>query len=245
MLRGTASAEAWADRAPTLADFGTEPLTLPAVEVAQILYEIKTATVAELLPPALHPTLPGVLNWLAYHCPDSPWGEFRLVQARIECRSGVRPRTFAVSGFIDNAAAGDALTSRWGHRLAPAEIAYHRAYDGGELRVVANGRAILDVILRDPILIPEGVAQFLACLHPAQTPRGYRLVQVDIDYATSRSERARPELRSCDSSAWGDERLAPLYPVAAAVCTADVTIGALRYVCQTNELAFTGTERVD
>jgi hypothetical protein len=245
MLQGTGASDIWADGAPALSDFGTEELSLSRVEVLQVLYEIKSAAADELLPAGLHPTIPGVVNWLAYACDDSPWGAFRLVQARIECRSGVRPRTLAISGFIDNEAAREALAARWAYRLSPGTIEFQRNYDGAELRVACDGRTVFDLALRDPVLLPEGVLQILTCLHPANTQRGYRLVQVDVDYATNRSERARPELRSCDATAWGDARLDPQYPISAAVCTADVTIGRLRYLCRPDELAFTGTETVE
>jgi hypothetical protein len=244
MLSGRAKPESLAAGAPTIARFDAPPVVLHDVEVVQVLYEIKTDPVTDMLPPGLHPTLPGIVSWLAYACGDSPWGAFRLVQTRIECRSGNRPRALLVSGVCDNEAVRAALATGFGFRLQAGGIDLRRGYDGADLRVREADREILSLELRDPTLLPAGVVQFVSGMHPAHTPNGFRLAQVDVDHETTRSERARPRLRSFDAGAWGDLRIEPLYPVAGAICLAEVTVQALRFVCKPEVISFMGTEKV-
>lgn len=244
MLVGTADPEARRAGAPEIPDLGTAAVALEGVSVLQVLCEVANDN-AELLPPALHPTLPGVVAWLVYDVPDSPWGPFRLAQTRIECRSGTRPRGFLVSGLIDNERAQDALAARWGYRLQTGEVDFRRGYDGVDVLVQdAEAEPILSLGLRQPVLLPPGVVQFVSSVHPASTPRGYRLVQVDPRHEVHRAERGEPDVALFDGEAWGEPRLAPAYPISAAICLADVTLPKLRFLCRPGEMAFTGTEPI-
>jgi hypothetical protein len=188
--------------------------------------------------------VPPVVSWLVWQCPESPWGPFQLAQTRIECRSGTRPRGFLVGGVCDNEAAAAALAAGWGYRLQPGRIELRRGYDDVAVRVLREGRGALELGLRDPLPLGEGRIQFVSGMHPARTPRGFRLVQCDVDHAAQRSERGEPSLRGEDASAWTDERLAPCWPISAASCLADLTLRPLRFLCRADELAFTGTETV-
>jgi len=245
MQVGRADAQAHADGAPELAGLNVEAAQLTGVEWLQVLAEIKADSTLEMLPPALHPTVPAVVNWLVYRCADSPWGGFSLAQTRIECRSGTRPRVLLVGGVIDNATAGEALASGWGYRVCAGEIDFRRGYDGSDVRVRQDGNEILSIGLRRPVMLPPEVVQLVSSLHPAITPRGYRLVQVDPDYRLERAERGEPYLDEFDARAWGDERIEPHYLISAAVGVAEVTLPKLRYLCRPDELAFSGTEPVE
>lgn len=244
MLSGVADPGAREAGAPSLTSLGTEPVLLEGVSALQVLCEV-TNDNAELLPPALHPTVPGVVTWLVYDVPDSPWGAFRLAQTRIECRSGTRPRGFLVSGVIDNDEAREALTARWGYQLASGRVDFRRGYDGVDVGVLSSdGEPILGLGLREPVPLPQEVVQFVASLHPARTPRGYRLLQVDPGHAVHRAERGSPVIELFDAQAWGEARLQPTYPISAAICLADVTLPRLRFLCRPGEMAFTGTEPI-
>jgi len=244
MLVGTADAEARAAGAPTMPALDTKAVTLTDVDVLQIVCEIKSAVACDLLPPALHPTVPGVISWLVYRCPESPWGPFSLAQSRIECRSGTRPRGLLLSGVIDNAAAAGALTERWGFTLQTGEIDLRIGYDGIDAVVFQDDRAILELGLRDPVLLPPDVMQFVSSLHPAHTPRGYRLVQIDPVHALGRAERGDPSVDRFDAAAWGDERIEPHYVISGAIGRGDMTLPKLRFLCRPGEIAFTGTETI-
>ena len=245
MLVGLAAPDDRAQGAPTIPDLGTDEVTLENVEVFQLLCEIDAGTAEEMLPPALHPTLPGVVTWLVYACPDSPRGAFKLAQTRIECRSGTRPRGFLISGFCSNVGAAAALAEGWGYSVGVAEIDFRRDYAGVSVAVSSeDGDPHLAIGLRDPVVLPPDVVQFVSSVHAAHTPRGYRLVQVDPRHSVHRAERGDPIVEHFDGEAWGDERIVPRYPISAAVCIADVTLPRLRFLCRPGELAFQGTERV-
>ena len=58
-------------------------LRVDNVEILQVLYEIPAIDIEGLVPPALNPTIPPVVSFLAYHAADSEFGPFSLVQARV------------------------------------------------------------------------------------------------------------------------------------------------------------------
>lgn len=242
MLSGVADPVAREAAAPTLPDLDTDSVSLENASVLQVLCEVVNDN-AELLPPALHPTVPGIVNWGVYDFPDSPWGAFRMAQTRIECRSGTRPRGFLVSGVIDNGAAREALETRWGYQLTAGEIDFRRGYDGVEVVVRSpDGDPMLSLGLRAPVRLPPGVVQFVTSIHPARTPRGYRLLQVDLRHNMERAERGEPSIELFDAAAWGDARIAPAYPVSACICLGTVVLPRLRFLCKPDQIAFTGTE---
>lgn len=244
MLSGLRDPAELASGAPRMDSLDTEPLALEGVELLQVFCEAKSDRVQQLLPPALHPTLPGVVQWLVYRCPSSPWGPFQLAQTRVECRSGTRPRAFLVSGAIDNERARAELAARWGYALLPGEVRLQRGYDEIRASVHLGGAPALELCLRDPTPIDGEVVQFIASVQGAHTPRGFRLVQVDPDYEVARAERGEPSIEEFAAELWGEERVEPLYPISAVFCLANVTLPALRYLSRADVAAFQGTERV-
>jgi len=244
MLIGTANIDDLAARAPVIESFDGEPVVCEQAEVLQAAYEIATAQREAMLPPALHPTDPPIVTWLFYRCPVSPWGSYAMAQTRIECRSGLRLRGFLVSAVVDNPSAAAALGARWGFPTQPGRIELQRRYDATRAAVVAHGRTILDVIIADPDPLSAADVQYVANVNLAHTPRGLRLVQVEPRCQIQRVERGRPRVLAFDGAAWGDARVQPVYPVAATLAVADITIPRVRFVCRPDVLAFDGTEAV-
>jgi hypothetical protein len=156
----------------------------------------------------------------------------------------VRPRGFVTGAACDNPAAAAALASGFGYPALAAEIRWQRAYDTVLLEVARGGETILAFEGADPDPLAPSDVQFSGTLNLADTPRGWRLVQVDPELKPARAERLRPKLAAFSAAAWGDPRLDPYYPVSASITLADVTIPALRFVCRPEELAFSGTEKV-
>jgi len=106
----------------------------------------------------------------------------------------------------------------------------------------SDGAKLLEVHAGAPLPLAASDLQFFASVHPAQTPKGFRLVQIDAEYAIARAERGRPVLDAFDAAAFGDPRLRPAYPVAASVALGDITLPRVRYVVRPDVLAFEGTE---
>lgn len=244
MLAGTADPIRLADGAPELAGFDTAAEVLEGALICRVLFEIDAAALQELLPPALHPTLPPVVTFLAVRAPVSPWGEFQLAQALIECRSGTRPRGFLLGGFIDNPRAGRELAGRWGYRLRSGRVELERGYHRVTCRVVRD-TVVLEVGLDDPERLSESDLQYVASMHLAHTPKGLRLVQVDPGYELERAERGAPFLDHFDAPAFAAEKVEPVYPISASLGIGRVTLPRLRFICRPDVLAFAGTERIE
>jgi hypothetical protein len=244
VILGTAKLDDLKARRPALPGFDAEPVSLPGAEVVQAMFEMPSSARECIVPAGLHPTIPPALVLQAWRCPESPWGEFSLVLARAQTRSGVRPRGFVTGAACDNAAAASALAAGFGFPAQPSEIRWQRAYDTVLLEVARGGETILAFEGADPDPLAPGDVQFSGTLNLADTPRGWRLVQVDPELTPRRAERLRPKLSAFAPAAWGDPRLDPYYPVSASITLADIVIPKLRFVCRPEETAFTGTEKV-
>src|SRR5262245_34609856 len=109
------------DVSPLLADaaemesLDTAPAEIERAEVLQVMFEIASGPMLELLPPALHPTIPPTVTFTFWRCPDGPVGPFALALVRAGCRAGVRPRGFLLASYCDAEPAAEGLRSRWGY----------------------------------------------------------------------------------------------------------------------------------
>jgi hypothetical protein len=244
VLTGTADLQALATRAPTMASLDAGPVRLQDADILQAAFEQPYASRGAALPPGLHPTTPPLLVLVGWRVRRSPWGPFALAQARVSCRSGVRPRGFVAGCVVDNPAAAAALSSGWGLPARAGSVGLVRGYDRTELVVEQGGRIAARLVALDPDPLGPGDVQFSVTSTLAITPRGLRLVQVEPEYELRRVERARPRLDHFDAAAWGESLLEPCYPVAATISVGDITIPGLRYVSRPDVLAFEGTEQL-
>lgn len=244
MLSGTADLAPMATRAPTMPSFDAEPVHVESVEVFQGMFELPYATRQATLPPGLHPTNPPLLVIVAWQAADSPWGPFAMAQARVQCRSGVRPRGFVAGAIIDNPEAAAALAASFGLPGLPGTVRLSRRYDSAELVVERDGRTVAHLVGLDPDPLSAGDVQFSVTTTLASTPRGLRLVQVESEYAFQRVERLRPRVLAFDGAAWGEPLLQPRQPVSATVSVGGLTIPGLRYLSRPEVSAFEGTERL-
>jgi hypothetical protein len=222
----------------------TKPAVLDSVEVLTLTFEIAADSAQDVLPPGLHPTIPPLVTWMVWRCAESDWGPFAMAQTRVECRSGARPRAYLVGAVVDGALAGDELAARWGFACRTGDVSLERSYDRISAEVTLDGRVIFAADAVDPVPLGPTDVQWMANMNLAQTPRGLRLVQVDPDYDVTRAERARPILTTFDAAAWGEERITPVYPVAASFTVATVTLPRIRYLSAPDQLAFFATEVV-
>jgi hypothetical protein len=227
-----------------MSSFDAEAVHLKAVEIFQATFEQPYAVRQATLPAGLHPTTPPLLVILAWQVAESPWGPFAMAQARVECRSGVRPRGFVAGGIVDNADMAAALASGFGLPGQPGAVRLARRYDSAELVVESGGRTIAHVVGLDPDPLSQGDVQFSVTTTLASTPRGLRLVQVEPEYELRRVERLRPRAVAFDGAAWGEPLLQPRNPVSATIAVGDVTIPGLRYLSRPDVSAFEGTERL-
>jgi hypothetical protein len=246
-LAGSLDIRSLLEDAPTVT-LSDRELHLDDVDILQVLYEIGFTDLESLIPPALNPTIPPVVTFLAYRARESVFGPFSLVQLRLSARAGVRPRAFLVSAFCDNPALAEVLSTSWGYRIRPGAMQLRRFHDRVECSVVVDRRPILEVALVDPQPITGHDVQYPPGMHLARVEEAHgvrpRLVQVDTEYEFRRADRGRPELRTFDPAAWGNERLVPTEPISASFAACTVDIAAVRYVCNPDIPASEGTEKV-
>jgi hypothetical protein len=243
MLTGTGPVDQFLAHAATLDDFDTDAVTMHDAEILQATYEIRIDGRVASLPPGLHPTNPPTFVAQLWRCRDSPWGPFALAQARIGSRSGLRPRGFVQGCVCDNDEAGDALRRRWGFPVQRGSITLHRHYDATSAVVTIGDHQVFEVTALDPDPLGPDDVSYSTAANLAQTPRGLRLVQVDIDVAVQRAERVKPRLACFDGHRWGvHPTVVPYHPVSASTAVGAITIQRLRYVSKPDELAFTSTE---
>lgn len=215
-----------------VADFASGPLvTAPATErwelpgagILQLMYEIDSACMTSLLPPALHPTIPPTLVFTVTNVPESPVGSFVLAEVKVGSRSGARPRGLLVRGYCNSAAAIDALASRWGYPLARADCTFAKRYDRIEGAVDIDGRPILELTLLNPDPISGN----------------------DVpDYAFRSADRGKPQLGAFDPGAWGLAGASPSFPVSASYCVAGISLPEIRYLADPAKDPLTAVERL-
>lgn len=244
MLTGTADLDVLAGGAPTMPALDAPAVVLENAEVLQATFEMEYAVREVALPAGLHPTTPPLLVVLVWKVPDSPWGPFVMAQARVSCRSGVRPRNFVAGCITDTADAAVALRERWGLPAQAGTVQLARHYDGVTLEATVAGASAIRLTGLDPDPLGAGDVQFTVTTTLAHTPRGLRLVQVEPEYELRRVERVRPRLEEFDGGAWGQPALHPRHPVSASIAVGTVTIPVLRYLSRPDVSAFEGTEKV-
>jgi hypothetical protein len=246
-LAGSLDIRPLLDDAPTVV-LDDREWHLEDVDILQVLYEVSSPDIEALVPPALNPTIPPVLAFLVYRAEHSVHGPFSLVQARLTARAGVRPRAFLVSARCDNSHVAESLSNRWGFRTRPAAVQLRRFHDRVDCTVADDRHTILRLALVDPEPITGHDVQYPPGMHLARVRDHQgtrpRLVQVDTEYEFRRADRGCPELGVFDAAGWGDGRLLPTEPVSASFAACDVTIGAVRYLCNPDLPAAEGTEKV-
>ena len=247
MLTGTADADLLADRlpAPTIAAWGTDAFEMRQVTVLQMIVELRRSAREALLPPGLHPTDPPALSVQAWRVGESAVGPFTFAHTRLSCRSGVRARGLTTAAFVDSPAAAVLLREQFGFPCQPADIRLDAHYDGCDLAVTVDGRAVLVVAGLDPDPLGPDDVQYTATLNLAHTPNGLRLVQVESHHDAASVERVSGRIVAFDADAWGDDRLDPYHVVTTTLAhDRSLTVPAVRFVCRADVNAYEGTEPI-
>ena len=244
MLLGTADVGALLADAPTIDAFDPEPTVLQEVTCFQLSAEMRNVSREALLPPSLHPTIPAALTIQFWDVGESPLGAFTLALVRVSCRSGVRARGFTTRVICNVPEVTDRLRSAWGFPARTGDVALRASYDGVEGAASLDGDVVLEASGIDPEPMGDSDVQYTGTMNIAHTPKGPRLIQVEAHHTATRVERVDPRLHVFDPIALGHELLLPAREIAATVASESVTFPPVRFVCSTEELAFTGTEAV-
>ncbi len=244
-INGTADPDQLSRYAPTMASLDTQSLTLPNVKVLQVIYEIDDSVMADLIPPALHPTIPPTMHVIGMRAEDGPLGAFTIAIVRVGCRAAVRPRGLPTRAVCTDGDAARALTECWGFPITIGNPVLRQRYDRQSIEVSDGNVTVLSAQLIDPIPIGNGDLLYTAGMHVANVEQdGERkpwLVQVDPEIAVSRADRGQAQIDAFDSSYWNAPSLRPVYPVVASYTTADITLPRIRYICDPMQPAISGT----
>ncbi|MCW0212984.1 MAG: acetoacetate decarboxylase family protein [Pseudonocardia sp.] len=195
-----------------------------------------------VLPPALHPTSPPIAIWQLLQVEESPWGPFRLASIRVGARAATKSRSFLVNAFVDNPRAGAALRESWGFPCIEADVRLRVGHDRISGWASVAGAGCFDVELEDPTPIASGSVYYAPSMNLARTPRGTKLLQVDPEYLVKTVARGGAQVRHRPGAV--DDRLAPTWPISATFATVDITLPAIRFVCDPDLPAAQGTENV-
>lgn len=244
MLVGSARIEQLAERAPQIASFRAEELVLADVTVMQLTAELPNSAREAVLPPALHPTVPAAMSLQIISAQDSPWGEMSLATLRVSCRSGVRARGFSVAA-VASANACDGLAAELGYPVAPGTVKLRHGYDGADFSVTNEHGEIAALSAVDPEPMGANDVQFTGTLNLAHTPLGLRMMQVESSCQPTQVERLTPGKLVFHAQGWNTPLVEPKLVVSCSVVAAPQWLFLpVRFVCKTDELAFTGTESV-
>lgn len=238
-----------ASEAALMPNLDSEPLELPGANVLQLLSEIDDSSVTDLIPPALHPTIPPTVYITVTRVPESPWGTFTMAEVRVGCRSGARPRALLLRGVCDSPSATEALRARWGFPFVIGEVTLERGYDRAHaVALTGNDGVVLDVTLRNPDPLGGGDIQYISSLHLARIMRDgaelTRLIQVDPDFAVEKADRGRPEIAACRPGAFGLDGAILTNVVSASYTTVNITLPHIRYLVDPEKSPLTAVEKL-
>lgn len=214
---------------PVLSSFASEACELGQVEVFHAVYEISTNGALQALPPALFPSNPALVSWLAYRSHDGPYGPFSMLQTRLACVAGISKRALVVECLVDNEKLRADLEARWGFPVAPGEVSFLNRADRIDLLASSMSGTHLEVQLEDPVLLPDVDVPILTGLSIAATPGGVQMVELEVSHAPlGPALRGVPRFRAeADRSSLSGSFL-PASPVVGTLQAAEVTLSPIR-----------------
>jgi hypothetical protein len=233
---------------PLVTDLHGEPLVVPSADVLIATFEIDDARLLDLLPKAVHPTIPPMATFVVWQCHDGPFGPFSLAQVRVSCRAGFRSRGYLLGCFCDSEKASAALAAQWGFNAQPGSITLDRYFDAAIATVDAGGEQVLRVSLVDPVILSSAELEISANFNLARVKgaegENLRLVQVEPEYGIERPDRGKPRLDTFVASAWSAEGLEPNFPVSSVFFRGEVRLPRVRYLIDPDVPLQEGTETV-
>lgn len=243
-LLGTGDPAVMATSKPAVAVPTAADLELRQVEILQVIYETSLESTKQVLPPGVHPSIPGHVSWQVWQCRESELGPFSLALNRVGCRLGIKPRCFTTRVVVDNDVVADRLQSGWGYAVTKGSIRVRRGYDRIRGTVDVDDETILDIELSDPLIFNGTAIRYPANLNLARLPHGLRLIQADASYEFERIQRGKAVLHHFDSDAWDSRGLTPTWPMVATMAKVNTKLHEVRYLSDPHLLAAQGTEDI-
>lgn len=241
-LTGTGTIEPFEAFAPVVDLVIGEDVVLEDAEISFCLTELPVDDVLTVLPPALHPSIPGMAGFMHYSVPDGPWGKFDMVLVGLLSRSGIKSRLMVTAAFTDSDEALEALSKTWGFALRKAAIRLAVNYDRVRSTVTVDDVLLLDFEVEHPISLTGagGSVRYPQPFNIARRAGAIEFVQVDASYAFERVARGRPRIAHCHPSLIGGLKADHGFPVSGTLAKTKMTLHPLRFVASTSVRAEDG-----
>lgn len=241
---GTLDVAARRPALPTVTTLAQESWRSEASEALNFVYEIDDRSALDLIPAALHPTIPLYANLMLLRHATSPAGPFALAELRIMARAGIHQGGFTTGGFCDSDAAIAYLRERYGWPLQRGEVSIQRKHYAVLGSVVARGEPVFEGWLEKAEAISPGDLLHPVSLHLAVLDGAPRLIQAEPLYAPERAERGTPRVQRFDARAFGESRVRFTNPLPATWTRGAFEMRPVRWVMDPDRPAVIGATRV-
>ena len=209
----------------------SENIALDDVEIFYSLFEVPMARTLQVLPRALHPSVPAVLGTTFWRVRSSPFGAFTISYVGPACRTGIKPRHMVTAAWCDNDAAGAYLSAAYGFNFRYADLHCRETYDRVHGEVVVDRRSILEIITTDcvPLVGAGGTVKYSPTLNLTRLDGRLVFAQFEAGYTFKRVLRGVVQAKIFDPVETGDVELVPNYPISGTYAICDVQLMPARF----------------
>ena len=243
-LFGTRDVDAERSELPVVTALASEGWESEDAEVLNLTYEFDDTRYQELLPPALHPTIPvyGAIMLRAHD--TSPVGPFNMAELRVMGRAGVHQGGYVLGGFASTPEAVELLRDSYGWPGQLGEVRIERRHYATLATVRSDGRAVLDAAMEHSEPTTSDAIVYQVSFHLAQVDSELRLVQAEPHYTPKEAERGTPRVNVFDAAAFCDDRIKLTNPLPATYMRGSVELRPVRWIMDPKQPAAVGAKRV-
>ena len=243
-IYGTLALEEYAGAAPATGELADEEWGTEQAEALTLNYEVEDTYRLEMLPAALHPSIPLYAQITVRVHGSSPVGAFNLAEVRLMSRAGSHYGGYTIGAFANTTESVEFLRTGYGWAASLGEVTLNQRHFGARAHVEVDGRCVLDMSLAHPQPITPGDLLVTAGFHLARVGSDLRLIQSEPAYEIEMIQRGKPELTSLDAEAFGDARVRPHNPIVATYLKGSFKLGRVRYLMDPTRPATEGTQRI-
>jgi len=231
------------ERVPVVRELATEAWESDT-RVLNFSYELDDSHHLDLLPPALHPSIPLWGNLMFREHATSPVGPFVLAELRAIGRAGIHPGGYTFGAFATTDAAVAFLRDHYGWPVRRGDVRIDRRHDAivGSVRV--DGRTVAEAALERAEPIAPSDVLYHVSFHLARVGEDVRLVQVEPRYTPASAERGTPRVRAFEPDAFGEPRVKLVNPLPATAMSGQVELRRVRWLIDPLRPAVIGSTRV-
>lgn len=241
---GALEVEKLADRVPVIGSLADEDWETEDARALTLSYEVDDTRRLELLPPALHPSIPLYSQVTVRSHGSSPAGAFELAELRLMSRAGAHYGGYTTGAFASTPEAVELLREHYGWAVQLAEVSLTPRYHGAQAVVRADGRTLLDMSMVHPQPVTPDDLLVTAGFHLARVGADLRLIQSEPSYTIKKVQRGKPHITIIDTEAFGDGRVKLVTPIVATYLEGGFALGRVRFLMDPTRPAVEGTQRL-